>query len=54
MSPLPTSSTAPKGSVATFENLSFEVKNKNGTARLVDNVSVKVAQGQVGLPPRHR
>ncbi|KLT44207.1 P-loop containing nucleoside triphosphate hydrolase protein [Cutaneotrichosporon oleaginosum] len=35
------------GSVATFDNLSFEVKNKNVTARLVDNVSVKVAQGQM-------
>lgn len=42
-----TDSTAPKGSVAVFDNLSYEVKNKQGVARLVDNVSVKVGQGQV-------
>ncbi|GMK57266.1 hypothetical protein CspeluHIS016_0401000 [Cutaneotrichosporon spelunceum] len=48
MSTLPTNSTAPKGSVAVFENLSYQVKSKHGgVVRLVDNVSVKVAQGQM-------
>lgn len=51
MEPLPSNSTAPKGSVAVFENLSFEVKNKNGVARLVEDVSVKVSQGQVRRAP---
>lgn len=38
----------PRGSTVTFDNLSYEVKDKKeGVKRLVDNVSVKVSQGQV-------
>lgn len=38
----------PTGSVATFSNLSFQIKNKkDGVKRLVDDVSVQVAQGQM-------
>jgi hypothetical protein len=42
------------GSTVTFENLSFEVKDKEGVKRLVDNVSVKVTQGQVSSDAWHR
>lgn len=35
------------GSVATFSHLSYEVKGKDGAQRLVDDVSVKVGQGEV-------
>lgn len=42
-----TARTMPIGSVATFSHLSYEVKGKEGVKRLVDDVSVQVAQGEM-------
>lgn len=41
------SPTKPRGSVATFSHLSYEVKTQEGMRRLVDDVSVKVSTGEV-------
>lgn len=37
----------PSGSVATFSNLSYEVKTKDGVKLIVDDVSVQVGAGQM-------
>ncbi|EJT48418.1 hypothetical protein A1Q1_02550 [Trichosporon asahii var. asahii CBS 2479] len=47
LSGMPSPSLTEGGSSITFSNLSYEVKNKHGTKRLVDNVSVTVKQGQM-------
>lgn len=50
LSGMPSPSLTEGGSSITFSNLTYEVKNKHGTKRLVDNVSVTVKQGQVSNP----
>lgn len=43
-----TSDTISRGSMAEFSHLSYEIKSKKeGTLRLLDNVSVRVRQGEV-------
>lgn len=47
LSGMPSPSLNDSGSSITFSNLTYEVKNKHGVKRLVDNVSVTVKQGQM-------